>query len=514
MYTNPILPGVNPDPSICRVGPDYYLATSTFFFVPGVPIYHSRDLVNWRLVGHALTRRSQFRLDEPGGLSSAATRPPEIYAPTLRYHNGTFYLITTNVHGGGNFFVTASDPAGPWSEPVFIDDGAFDPSLFFDDDGKVYYTRRGPFETKDIVQAEIDLANGELLTPLRSISLGLVSDDAEGPHLYKINGWYYLMIAEGGSMYLHMETIGRSRSPWGPFESCPWNPILSQHHAWWHPVRTTGHADLVQAHDGSWWMVFLATRHANYHDLTLIGRESFLAPLQWQDGWPLVDTQAMRSLQVEARTLPLHPWKPQPERDDFDSPNLARDWTFSAFPNPEHFDLWSRPGWLRLHGQPAQPGEGQPAVFCGKRQLSLTSEARALLEFEAAGENEEAGLVVFMRSDYQYQLVVTRRLGQRVLLLRRRIGDLCTEERLADLADGAIILQVHSDPETYQFAWGAPDGEMHPAASALTRFLATEIARTWSGLLIGVYASGNGSPCAAPADFDWFEYKQLVAGGS
>ncbi len=140
MYKNPIIPGVNPDPSICRVdtgsSSDYYLATSTFSFIPGVPIYHSRDLVNWRLIGHALTRKAQFRLDE----SSAH---PEIYAPTLRYHNGTFYMVTTNVHAGGNFFVTASDPAGEWSDPIFIDDGAFDPSLFFDDDGKVYYTRRG-----------------------------------------------------------------------------------------------------------------------------------------------------------------------------------------------------------------------------------------------------------------------------------------------------------------------------------------------------------------------------------
>jgi xylan 1,4-beta-xylosidase len=520
MYTNPILPGVNPDPSICRAGPDYYLATSTFFFVPGVPIYHSRDLVHWRLVGHALTRRSQFRLDEDSEPHTEPTRPPEIYAPTLRYHKGTFYLITTNVHGGGNFFVTACDPAGPWSEPIFIDDGAFDPSLFFDDDGKVYYTRRGPFETKDIVQAEIDLETGKLFAPLRSISLGMVSDDAEGPHLYKINGWYYLMIAEGGSMSLHMETIGRSQSPWGPFEPCPWNPILSQHHAWWHLVHATGHADLVEAHDGSWWLVFLATRHTNYHDLTLIGRESFLAPLTWESGWPVVDAQAMRSLEVDAPTLPLHPWKPQPERDDFDSMTLARDWTFTAFPKPEHFDLWSRPGWLRLHGQAAQPGEGQPATFCGKRQLALYSEARTLLEFEPACEDEEAGLTVFMRTNYQYQLAITLHGGKRALLLRKRMGDICQETIVTHLPDGALVLQVRSNPETYEFAWGTLGAELQPGGSALTRFLATEVAQTWSGLLIGVYACrttsarGNGSPYVASADFDWFEYKKLGVGSS
>jgi alpha-N-arabinofuranosidase len=412
-------------------------------------------------------------------------------------------MVTTNVHGGGNFFVSAENPAGPWSDPIFVDDGAFDPSLMFDDDGKVYYTRRGPFSSKDIVQAEIDIKTGQLLSPLRSISQGLVSDDAEGPHLYKINGWYYLMIAEGGSMYLHMETIGRSRSPWGPFEPCPWNPILSQHHAWWHPVRTTGHADLVEAHDGSWWMVFLATRHASYPALTVLGRESFLAPVGWQDGWPVVNQQAMRELVVDAPTLPQLPWEPEPERDEFDNVGLRPVWVFASYPEDGLVDVKSQPGKLRLRGKAGMPGDGQEAAFVAQRQTELASIARALIDFEPQAENEEAGLVIFMSRNFQYNLAVTMRGGRKVALVRRTVGDLSSETEAAELTSGPVVLQVTSEPETYTFEVPGTGRSI----KAETRHLVTELARTWCGLLVGMYASGNGKECQRSVDFDWFEYR-------
>ena len=174
-YENPVLRGMNPDPSILRVGHDYYLATSSFEYFPSCPIYHSVDLVHWQRIGYALSRPSQFAQLSPH---------PSTYATTLRYHDGTFYLITTDVRGGGNFYVTAKDPAGPWSDPIKVDQGMFDPSLFFDDDGTVYYTRRGPSSTENIVQSTIDLRSGKLTSPLRTISHGMVTDDAEGPHLY------------------------------------------------------------------------------------------------------------------------------------------------------------------------------------------------------------------------------------------------------------------------------------------------------------------------------------------
>ncbi|WP_171026096.1 MULTISPECIES: glycoside hydrolase family 43 protein, partial [unclassified Clostridium] len=217
-FRNPIIPGYNPDPSVCRVGEDYYLVTSSFEDFPGVPVYHSRDMVNWEQIGYCLTRRSQLELKNC---------PPSrgIFAPVIRYHQGRFYMITTNVSHGGNFYVWTEDPAGEWSEPIFLAQGGIDPSLFFDDDGKVYLTSNQPTGGDwTIAQSEIDIATGQLLTKPRTVWTGTGGRHPEGPHLYKINGKYYLMIAEGGTELGHMETIARSDSPYGPFESCPHNP--------------------------------------------------------------------------------------------------------------------------------------------------------------------------------------------------------------------------------------------------------------------------------------------------
>lgn len=503
MYQNPVVRGLNPDPTICRAGEDYYLATSTMFLYPGVPIYHSRDLIHWRLIGHCLTRPAHFQ--------PAQTQvPPMIYAPTLRYHDGVFYMVTTNVHGGGNFFVTATDPAGPWSDPISIDADMFDPSLLFDDDGTVYYTRRGAMHDKDVVQAEIDIKTGRLLTPLRSIGVGMVSDDAEGPHLYHIGDWYYLLLAEGGSRFLHMASIGRSRSPWGPFEPCPHNPILSQHEAWWHSVKSIGHGDLVQTHDGNWWIVFLGTRHASYDALTILGRETFLAPVEWRDGWPVVNAQAQRQLAVDAPTLSPQPWEPRPARADFDAESLPLDWTFLTRPEPGLVSLTERPGYLRLWGQATRLQEGTQTAFAGLRQQDLHVEAVTRLEFMPGGDREEAGLTVFHRHTYHYDLFRTIRDGQSSLVLRKCVGDIVFEQTVVTVPEGPLRLRVVGTPDLYEFAWAVDDGEWQTVGSGLTQLLTTEVAVTWSGNLIGVYATGNGQACAAPADFDWFEYRRTT----
>src|SRR4030042_2877344 len=219
-FNNPIISGFYPDPSICRVGEDYYLFTSSFEYFPGVPIFHSKDLVHWRQIGYCLTRKSQLPLNNVRASGG-------IYAPTLRYHDGTFYMVTTNVDGGGNFYVTAKNPAGPWSEPVWLDHSGMDPSLFFDDDGKVYYTRHEGAGDGYVAQRILNIETGKLEGPLRKIWGGTGGVWVESPHLYKINGKYYLTAAEGGTSYGHTQVIARSDSPWGPFESCPYNPILT-----------------------------------------------------------------------------------------------------------------------------------------------------------------------------------------------------------------------------------------------------------------------------------------------
>ena len=501
-YQNPILRGVNPDPSICRVGEDYYLVTSSMFFFPGIPVYHSRDLVNWRLIGHALTRPEHYCLEQNQG-------NPMMYAATLRHHAGTFYVITTDVHGGGNFYVTARDPAGPWSAPIFVDQPVFDPSLFFDDDGKVYYTRRGAFADKDIVQAEIDIATGKLLTPLRPISKGLVSDDTEGPHLYKIDGWYYLTMGEGGSRALHMQTIARSRSPYGPYEPCPHNPFLAQHNAWWHPIRAAGHADFVQSTDGRWWTVFLATRHSGYDGFSAIGRETFLAPLRWVDGWPRVQPEHTQSFTVHTETLPLHPWPAAPARDDFDSQSLRLEYVQLSYPHTARHSLSERPGFLRLRGQAATLGPSQPVAFLGRRQEEMTCAATIRMEFSPTEDAEEAGLTLFQAASFHYDLFLTQRRGVRTLVLRKTVGDLSVEATTLPVPDGALRLRVEATPARYTFSYAEEKGAWQPAGTADPNLIATEVAAVWSGVLIGMYCTGNGRPVVNPADFDWFEYQDL-----
>ncbi|HZK62351.1 MAG TPA: glycoside hydrolase family 43 protein, partial [Anaerovoracaceae bacterium] len=219
-YRNPVIPGFHPDPSVCRVGNDYYLVTSTFEYFPGVPVFHSKDLVNWEQIGHCLTRESQLPLNKcraSGG----------IYAPTIRYHDGLFYMVVTNVSGGGNFYVTAKDPAGEWSKPFWVNQGGIDPTIFWDEDGKSYFMSNGHQSTEGIVISEIDLKTGKRTTEPIAVWNGTGGRYPEAPHIYKKDGYYFLLIAEGGTEYGHKVTIARSKNIYGPYESAPGNPILT-----------------------------------------------------------------------------------------------------------------------------------------------------------------------------------------------------------------------------------------------------------------------------------------------
>lgn len=381
-----------------------------------------------------------------------------------------------------------------------MDADVFDPSLFFDDDGKVYFTRRNHLHVKDVVQAEIDIQTGELLTPLRSIGVGMVSDDAEAPHLYHIGDWYYLLLAEGGSRFHHMGTIGRSKSPYGPFDPCPHNPIISQREAWWHPVKSVGHGDLVEASDGSWWIVFLATRHCSYDALTILGRETFLAPVQWRDGWPFVEPRALQQLEVNAPTLPLYPWPAPAARDDFETQIFALDWMFLSAAGADLCRLGERRGWVRLHGNNLGLAEGTPSAFMAKRQTEFDCFAETVCEFEPQSANDEAGVMVFQSGAYHYDAFVTLRDGKRSIVLRKCVGDIRHETATLPAPADAIRLRIAATPESYTFSFASKDGEWQTLGEGLTQLLAAEVAGTWNGALLGIYSSGV-------ADFDWFEYR-------
>ena len=498
-FANPILPGFYPDPSVCRVGQDYYLVTSSFEYFPGVPIFHSQDLVHWRQLGHVLTRDSQLELQ--GADSSQG-----IFAPTIRHHDGTFYVVTTNVSKGGSFYVTATDPAGPWSEPVWLPEPVFtmDPSLTFTDDGHVYYTRHSGLERGGAYQAELDPKTGALRAEPQLLWRGTGHVWPEGPHLYAIDGRYYLMLAEGGTSTGHSITIARSASPFGPFEPYANNPILTHSTRPEQPIQATGHGDLVQTAEGNWWLVLLGIRRwdgAHHH----LGRETYLAPVTWSaDGWPVVNAGAPLSLEMPSAGLPPpRPWPAAATRDDFDAATLGLDWNFVRNPRPGSWSLSARPGHLRLSGSTASlDAVGSPA-FVGRRQRHFRASVRAALQFSPTRPEQRAGLTVRANENNHYDLIVTGAARERRAQLWARVAATSTLVAEASVEPGPVELSIEAFPDRYELFVGPGQRAL---GSVPTAPLASEAAGGFTGVYFGMFATSSGEPPMPPADFDWFEY--------
>ena len=497
-YHNPVIPGFYSDPSVVRVGEDYYLVTSTFEYFPGIPVFHSRDLVNWEQIGHAIHHPDQL----PQGVN--------IFACTIRYHDGTFYVITTNVGRGGdlfgNFFVTATDPAGPWSDPVWVDVGGIDPDLFFDDDGKVYTIG----STFDLY--EIDPTTGELLSEGRKVWASTGGRYAEGPHLYKKDGWYYLMAAEGGTEEAHSETIARSNNIWGPYYSYPANPILTHANAagQQNPIQGVGHADMVQAHDGSWWMVFHGYRTvaggAVYTPHHTLGRETCLAPVSWPKyGWPQVNGNGTVTVDMTVPTLPLQPFPEKPARVDFDQA-LGLEWNYVQSPQLDRYSLDARPGFLRLRGSAVTLGaaDGSP-IFVGRRLQHMYFMSTSRIEFDPANENEEAGIVL-LNNGTHFDLLIKRSNGSRVLVTRLQFGSITYESDEVVLASGPVNLRIEGARSVFRFSYAQGDNDYQEIQEVNARYLSSETIGGFTGTYVGLYATGNGQPSVANADYDWFEY--------
>ncbi|NUR25701.1 MAG: glycoside hydrolase family 43 protein [Catenulispora sp.] len=491
--SNPILPGFHPDPSICRVGEDYYLACSSFEYFPGVPLFHSRDLVHWRQIGNALDRPSQLRL-------TRARSSGGIYAPTLRHHDGRFWLITTNASSeGGNLLVTATDPAGPWSEPVPLPGvPGIDPDLVWDEDGTCWCTVAG------VAQVRLDPSTGQTFgEPTRLWSGSAGAKAPEAPHVYRIGDHWYLMIAEGGTERGHAVSIARGPAPSGPFEPYPANPILT-HRGIEHPVQNTGHADLVQGPDDGWWLVFLGVRPGGgtpgWH---VMGRETFLAPVEWIDGWPVVgDVVGDLSAVPWALEEPVA----EPVRDDFDESVLRPQW-ISLRDRPEELcTTRDRPGWLTLRAR-GESLDSDDAVFVGRRQQHRSCRATTLADV-AEGEG---GLSVRL-DEHHYSAIEAAGAEVRVVA---RIGPLRTVVASRPAPAGPIELTVEiaeqeprdarGGPDTVTFCVAEPDGASTVLATLDGRYLSTEVAGGFTGRVIGMYASSG------TVRFDWFAYD---AGGA
>jgi xylan 1,4-beta-xylosidase len=487
-FTNPVIPGFHPDPSICRAGADYYLACSSFEYFPGVPIFHSRDLVHWDQIGNVL---------ESYALPDTTPSSGGVYAPTLRYHDDRFWLITSDVSGGGTVLFTAADPAGPWSEPVRMPGvPGVDPDLAWDDEGRCWCTYAG------IEQVRIDPETGRTLGEPRHLWSGTPGAQwPEAPHLYQIGDYWYLLIAEGGTERGHCVSVARSLDPDGPFEPCPANPILT-HRSTSRPIQSTGHADLAQAPDGSWWMVLLGVRlRGDPPGWHVMGRETYLAPVTWADDWPAVGEVAPAMAVPE---WPTYPVAEPPVRFDFNEPRLHPQWISLRSRPASHWSLADPAGWLTLRAR-GRSLDDPNATFVGRRQQHLSCRVRALAD-TAAGRG---GLAVRLDERHHYEVEVVDREARalaRIGPLRQTLGTLA-------VPPGPVVLriEVHATepgapaggPDTVRLGVEDPGGRFAALAELDGRYLSTEVAGGFTGRVIGMYAT------AGTVRFDWFDYEAL-----
>lgn len=523
-YNNPVLAGFYPDPSICRVGNDYYLVNSTFAYFPGLPVFHSTDLVNWEQIGNAMDRNEQLDL-------SNANVSGGLFAPTIRHNNGVFYIICTNVNKGGNFIITAKTAAGPWSNPSFTPAvNGIDPSLFFDDNGKAYIVYNSiPPEDKPLYNGhrtirliEYDITGKKIIGENKIIVNGGTDISkkpvwVEGPHLYKINGWYYLMCAQGGTGSNHSEVIFRSKNVDGPYLSFENNPILTQSNldkSRKNPITSTGHADLVETPDGKWYSVFLGCRpyEGDYYNT---GRETFMAPVAWKNGWPIINPN-VPEVQYQY-PVPFTSTKKATNdfsgnysvKEDFSSSKLPYRFVFLRNPSEDLYKIQN--GFLELPLKAATVAEKKNPAFIGFRQANLTCYAAANLSFKPASEDEKAGLVIFQNEKFYYFLCKSIKDNKLVVALYKSAGSDSKEELLASTElknDEPIQLRIEASNNQYSFYYSTENNKWLSLKTGVDgKFLSTKTAGGFVGSMMAMYATSNGKPSTNKALYDWFEYK-------
>lgn len=521
--TNPVLRGFNPDPSIVRVGEDYYIATSTFEWWPGVQLHHSRDLVHWRLIGHALTRESQLNLR---GIADSGG----VWAPSLSHADGRFWLIYTNVRtcGMGRPFkdvginlTTATDIGGPWSEPVALNSIGFDPSLFHDDDGRKWLVnmmwdfRPGRNRFAGIVVQEYDPTAGRLTGPMTKILAKEVL--TEGPNLYQRNGWYYLMLAEGGTGWNHGISMARARSIIGPYELDPQTSVMTTRDAPDCPLQKAGHGELVETPAGEWYLVHLASRPLGTGDQRrcMLGRETCLQQVRWSDdGWLRLAAKdagtppTRPSVTVPApRGVTSQPWSTLPTRDDFDAPRLDPSWSSLRGPVDESWlSLTVRPGWLRLRGRESLHSLFHQSLVA-KRLTGHRCTVRTRLEFRPEHFTQSAGLVCYYDTRTHFYLRVTHDEAR-----GRVLGLAFTDDgAYGEIADSVITvndwpafhLQAEIDGARLQFSASRDGVAWQPVGPVLDASKLSDdygAGLHFTGAFVGLCAQDVGG-AGAPADF-------------
>ncbi|MEO8096237.1 MAG: glycoside hydrolase family 43 protein [Acidobacteriota bacterium] len=531
---NPILPGFNPDPSIVRVADDYYIATSTFEWYPGVQIHHSRDLVHWRLLSRPLNRASQLNmLGDPDSCG--------VWAPCLTYADGLFWLLYTDVKRYGrttqagsvgssprdthNYLVTCPSIDGEWSDPIFLNSSGFDPSLFHDKDGRKYLlnmrwdSRPGKNRFAGIEVQEYSHRQRKLVGDASLIFEGTAIGFTEGPHVYQSGGYYHLLTAEGGTGWGHAVTMARSRSLLGPYELHPDTYALTSRHRPDAPLQRAGHADLVETQDGETYMVHLCGRPLPNRGRCTLGRETAIQHMRWSDdGWLRTsDGTGVPALEVAAPALPAHASPPSSEREDFDSPRLPLDFQWLRSPWPEElFSLTERPGFLRLYGRETLGSIFRQSLVARRQQAHCFS-AETLVEFEPNRFQQAAGLICYYNSSKFHYLYVSHDadLGKHLRVMS------CLPDQLQSDVFGAPIpiatghavrLRVEVDFERLYFAYAIGDGKWtrlpgHLDASILSDEAAAPGSPNFTGAFVGVCCQDL-TGAGHPADFDYFVYRE------
>jgi xylan 1,4-beta-xylosidase len=539
---NPILPGFNPDPSIVRVGDDYYIATSTFEWYPGVQIHHSRDLVHWDLAVRPLSREKQ--LDLRGEPDSCG-----IWAPCLTYSDGQFWLIYTDMKRKSgtmrdchNYLVTAPSIEGPWSDPVFLNSSGFDPSLFHDDDGKKWLVnmvcdyRCRPSRFGGIVVQEYDVGKRKLVGPVVNVFRGSSLGLTEGPHLYRRNGFYYLILAEGGTGYGHAVTMARAKALTGPYELHPDVSVVSSRFFPEAPLQRAGHGDFVETADGETYLVHLTSRPLPGLYRSPLGRETAIQKCVWgEDGWlRLAGEKFLPQERVAAPKLPPHPFPPEPDRIAFVPGTLPKAFQWLRTPHPERiFSLSDRPGHLRLYARESV-GSWYEQALVARRQTGFSYDAETEVEANPENYMQLAGLIAYYnRSAYHYlALTWDDKIGACLHVLTCNgawpvaLTYLCLDDPTPVKPGCPVAMRIEVRETALRFFWRQQGSEWQRIGPPLdASVLSDECGEgehtkqpgsfvgigNFTGAFVGM-AANDMSGLVMPADFSYFSYKNLAKG--
>lgn len=523
---NPILTGFYPDPSIVKVDEDYYLINSTFSYFPGIPVMHSKDLKNWKQIGNVIHRPSQMDF-----MDERMTRG--LFAPAISHHKGVFYVSCTDIDNMGNFVVTATDPAGPWSDPVRLPEvRGIDPSIYFDKDSdKAYiiYNSDAPdrkplysghrtirmyefdYENLKVVGEETQLVNGGVDISEKPVWI-------EGPHIWKRNGWYYLYAAEGGTSVNHSEVVFRSKSPKGPYVPYENNPILTQRHLPEdrdNPITSTGHAQFVEGPDGKTYSIFLAVRpyEGDYYNT---GRETFIAPIEWKNDWPHFDLggeEVKYAYDFDYKEVPQKDALPQSGNFEYTldlKKGLDPSLLFLRTVDSSAFFISKKEGLVLKLKPETISGYGNPS-FVGKRQQHLYSRVETAMQFSTEVENEKAGLVAFQNEKHFYFLALSKKGGQRVIQLYKSNTDDGEMEELEAVPlkgkNDEVKLAIESKGATYGFYYSINGKAWRLLKDNVdAKFLSTKVAGGFIGCLYGMYATSLGEEAENTASFEYLKY--------